>query len=101
MSGRQPQRRPQNPGICNEMSHHITHAEFKFRSGYILFVIAGTKCPHFGVAICEARLSSILASDRKCISEDPLRPADTVRLALLVLYGIIRCVTFFRGLQAQ
>ena len=34
-SGTQPRRQPQNPGICNEMSHHVTNAEFKFRSASI------------------------------------------------------------------
>src|ERR1700728_3153782 len=48
-----------------------------------------------------ARLSRFLASDRKCISVDPHRPAATFGLALLVLDSMLRCITFLKGLQGQ
>ena len=48
-----------------------------------------------------AHVSRLLASDHKCISVDPHRPAATFGLAMVVVDSILRCVVFFsRALRA-
>ena len=47
------------------------------------------------------RLSHFPASDHKCISVDLHKPAATFGLALLVLDSMLRCFSFFQGLQGQ
>ena len=77
----------------------MKHHERMSRDENMFVDCIASSCRSFNL---RARLSRLLASDRKCISVDPHRPAATFGLAMVVVDSILRCVvSFFKGFKSN